>query len=130
MNREKFELEDPIEKKSFLKVSTKTKDAIILCLFACILTFAAWQAFNDSDKQTHQAALSHTESEKKMAQILSLIDGVGEVEVMIGENENCVSGVVVVCEGANDFRVIMNIREAVCAALGTDVKDVKIYLKN
>ena len=52
----------------------------------------------------------------------------GDVNVMICESEDGVQSVVVVCEGANDLRVNMNIREAVAAALGTDEKSVKIYL--
>ena len=55
------------------------------------------------------------------------IDGVGNVRVMICEDEDGVESVVVVCEGANDLRVNMDIREAVSAALGTDEKSVKIY---
>ncbi len=51
----------------------------------------------------------------------------GIVRVMICEDEDGVESVVVVCEGANDLRVNMDIREAVSAALGTDEKSVKIY---
>ena len=39
------------------------------------------------------------------------------------------AALVVVCEGANDFQVVMHVREAVAAALGTEQKAVKIYLK-
>ena len=69
-----------------------------------------------------------SESEQRLCSLLKEIDGVGEVNVMICEGEDGVESVVVVCEGANDLRVNMNIREAVAAALGTDEKSVKIYL--
>lgn len=69
-----------------------------------------------------------SESEQKLCALLKEIDGVGDVNVMICESEDGVQSVVVVCEGANDLRVNMNIREAVAAALGTDEKSVKIYL--
>ena len=45
------------------------------------------------------------------------------------EDENGVKSVVVVCEGANNFCVILDIREAVAAALGTQESAVKIYQK-
>ena len=57
------------------------------------------------------------------------IDGVGDANVIVYEAEDGAKSVVVVCEGANNLRVVMNVREAVAAALGTEVKAVKIYLK-
>ena len=69
-----------------------------------------------------------SESEQKLCALLEEIEGVGKVNVMICEGEDGVESVVVVCEGANDLLVNMNIREAVAAALGTDEKSVRIYL--
>ena len=62
-------------------------------------------------------------------QALQEIDGVGEASVIVYEKEGDVENVVVVCEGANDLRVVMNVREAVASALGTEQNSVKIYLK-
>ena len=45
------------------------------------------------------------------------------------EKDGNVENVVVVCEGAKNLRVVMNIREAVASALGAEQKSVKIYLK-
>ena len=45
------------------------------------------------------------------------------------EEEDEVKSVVVVCEGAKDIRVVMEVREAVATALNTQQKSVKIYLK-
>ena len=47
----------------------------------------------------------------------------------IYETEDGVQSVVVVCDGANDLRVVLNVREAVASALGTQEKNVKIYQK-
>ena len=130
MNRELLNEENQSVKASFFKMTSRKKDLLIICLIACFLMIDVWQVFDEDKKQGTQTAFNRTESEKKITQILSQIDGVGEVDVMIGEMENCVSGVVVVCDGANNLRVVMDIREAVCAALDIDAKDVKIYLKN
>jgi hypothetical protein len=46
------------------------------------------------------------------------------------ETEDGVQSVVVVCEGANNLQVIMDIKEAVAAAVGAQEKNVKIYLKS
>ena len=115
MNRELLNEENQSVKVSFFKMTSRKKDLLIICLLACFLMIAVWQVFDEDKKQGTQTAFNRTESEKKITQILSQIDGVGEVDV---------------CDGANNLRVVMDIREAVCAALDIDAKDVKIYLKN
>ena len=70
-----------------------------------------------------------TETERKISLLLEEIEGVGKASVMVCETEEGILGAVVVCEGANDIRVNINVREAVATALGTEEKAVKIYLK-
>ena len=130
MNKELWNDESQNEQKAFMKSNSRKKDWLVICLLACLLMFAVWQVFNSDKKQNEHTVFNQSESEKKITQILSQMDGVGEVDVMIGETENCVSGVVVVCEGANNLRVVMDIREAICVALGINSNDIKIYLKN
>lgn len=130
MNKENMFLEERGERRLFFKITSKMRDAIVIGLLAFVLIFAVSQVFNNDKSNKEIDVFNQTDSEKKIAQILSQIDGVGDVEVMIGALEDHVSGVVVVCEGANNLRVVMDIREAVCAALGTQAKDVKIYLKD
>lgn len=104
---------------------------MILFAIALVLAFASWKVFFGEEKAETSAPTitAQTESEKKLSAILKQIDGVGEAEVMICETEEGVQSVVVVCSGANNLGVVMDIREAVSAALGTDEKSVKIYLK-
>lgn len=105
------------------------KDILLLCALALILLIAVWIIFYGEDDQTSLTATTGSENEIKVSRLLQEIDGVGEASVMICETEEGVESVVVVCEGANDLQVIMNVREAVAAALGTEEKAVKIYLK-
>jgi len=112
------------------RLSSKIKELLIVGGLSLLIIVASWIIFNKeepSSKQTTASSLS--ESERKVCDILEEIEGVGEAEVMICETQNGVEGVVVVCEGANDLQVIMNIREAVAVALGTRQSAVKIYLK-
>lgn len=116
-----------IEKKPWWK-EKKIKEIAIISLLAFILLFACWKVFySDESSETSQTALTATE--KKIALLLQEIDGVGEASVMVCETEEGVLGAVVVCEGANNIRVVIDIREAVATALGTEEKAVKIYLK-
>ena len=106
----------------------RIKDIILLAVLAFALLFAAWKIFRggSGDKTSSVAA---TENEQKVMRLLQEIEGVGEAEVIVYEDENGIKSVVVVCDGANDFNVIMDVREAVAAALGTKENAVKIYQK-
>lgn len=106
----------------------RIRDILLLSALALLLVFAVWKIFYTGDTKNVSGMTGGSESEQRLCSLLKEIDGVGEVNVMICEGEDGVESVVVVCEGANDLRVNMNIREAVAAALGTDEKSVKIYL--
>ena len=106
----------------------KIKEILLIAALALTLVFAVWKVFYDGDTE-NVISVSGSEKEQKISLLLKEIDGVGEANVMICETEEGVKSVVVVCEGARDLQVVMNVREAVAAALGTEEKAVKIYLK-
>lgn len=93
---------------------------------AVVLCIAVWQVFLKEDKA---GSVSGNAEEAKLVAILENIAGVGEAEVMIGVYENGERGVVIVCEGANNLSVFMDVREAAAIALGIEPKNVKVYLK-
>lgn len=107
----------------------KVKDVLLLSVLALTLIFSAWKIFYNDEDDERASVLSESESERKVSRLLQEIDGVGDANVMICETEEGVQSVVVVCDGADNFYVVMRVREAVAAALGTEEKAVKIYLK-
>ena len=107
----------------------RIKDVLLLGALGLLLVFAAWKVFYTEDSAVKTSTATQSETERKVSRLLSEIEGVGEASVMICETEEGVTGAVVVCEGANDIRVVIDIREAVAAALGTKEKEVKVYLK-
>ena len=106
----------------------RVKNVLIVSFLALVLIFAAWQIFH-TDATDEAVSVAATDTEAKVIRLLREIDGVGEADVIVYEAENTVKSVVVVCEGANNLRVVMNVREAVASALGAEEKAVKIYLK-
>ena len=112
----------------YKKISGKIKDIIILSVLAIALIFTAWMIFHAEEAQD-VASFQPTETEARVMQLLQEMDGVGDANVMIYETEEGIHSVAVVCEGANDFQVVMNIRSAVAAALGTKEKNIRVYLK-
>ena len=110
--------------KKWLRFEGKIKDILLLTALGLVLILSAWTLFQSEEK----SEANMTEAEMKVARLLGEIEGVGEVNVIVCENEEEKS-VVVVCDGGRDLQVIMDIREAVATALGTEEKLVKIYLK-
>lgn len=106
----------------------KIKEILLLSVLAIALIFAAWKIFHTEDSR-ETSALQATETETRIMRLLSEIEGVGAANVIVCETEDGIQSVAVVCEGANDLRVVMNVRSAVSAALGTAEKNVKVYLK-
>lgn len=114
-------------KKTSLLWRDKGKDLLLILGIALIIFVAAQFVFKEEDASN--AASVGSETEIRVCRLLEEINGVGEAEVMICETEEGVQSVVVVCEGAKDLQVLLNIREAVSAALGTNQNAVKVYLK-
>ncbi len=116
-------------KRGFLSaLGGRGKDVLIMAILAFALFFVSWKVFQEEDGEGKTAA-SLSESEVKIMRLLREINGVGEASVVVCEDEDGVKSVVVVCEGANDLQVNMNVREAVAAALDTPQQTIKIYLK-
>ncbi len=107
--------------------SGRVKDVLLFGCLALVLVYAAWKVFDDQPSEKADLPLSETEI--KVMRLLEEIDGVGEASVVVCESEEGVQSVVVVCEGARNFQVVIDVREAVAAALGTSPKSVKVYLK-
>lgn len=113
------------------KFSGKWKDIALIAILAFTILFAAWRLFDtNGDTQISSTNDVYSDTEKRIGQLLSQMDGVGEADVVVCETEEGVQSVVVVCEGANNLQVIMDIKEAVAAAVGAQEKNVKIYLKS
>lgn len=66
-------------------------------------------------------------TELKLTGILSSIDGVGATEVMINQTEEAITGVIIVCEGADRIMIRNDILNAVSTALNVDKSIIAIY---
>ena len=99
-------------KNFFKRIDGRVKDIFLLAALALVLVFSAWQIFH-TEEVTATSAVGMTETERKVMRLLEEIDGVGEANVIVYETE----------DGPK------SVREAVAAALGTEEKAVKIYLK-
>ena len=114
------------ERGLILHKKRKWKEACLYAVIALLLLLAVWIAFF---KQNGNREAIKSSTEVKLIELLEGIRGVGEADVMICETEDGAKSVVVVCDGASNFNVMLSVREAVATALNLDQKSVKIYLK-
>lgn len=108
------------------KAKKKWLEIALVGVVAVVLGIAVWQVFLKDKQPTTTNADS---DELRLVSILETIDGVGDAEVMIGRTEDGIQSVVIVCDGADQISVVIDVREAAATALGIEQKYVKIYLK-
>jgi uncharacterized membrane protein len=85
---------------------------------------------NSNSTTTTTYSYSQTNTEKKLAEILSNISGVGTAQVMINEGDNGIEGVVIVCSGGNNIMTKNDILNAVSTALNIEKNIIAIYAMN
>lgn len=107
----------------------KNKKIIIVVLLIAILIGTVYFIDRGKDRRTSATIGSSAKSDRetKLMGILSNIDGVGQTDVMITENEGKIIGVVIVCEGANNLMTRSNVINAVSTALNIEKKIIAIY---
>ena len=107
--------------------SARWKDILLVAALALVLLFAVWKILPSGSSE--EVYLQRTDAETKVCRLLQQIEGVGDAEVIVCEKENGETSVVVVCDGGKNLQVIMDVREAVASALGTNENAVKVYQK-
>ncbi len=108
----------------------KENRKIIIVVLLIVLLIGAVYFINKSKKTTQQISESYSEkseTEAKLIGILANIEGVGNTDVMITENDGEILGVVIVCEGANNLMTRSNILNAVSTALCINKQIIAIY---
>lgn len=106
----------------------KNKKLIIVSAVIIILILIVY--IINVQSQTSQSVggfAQKTQTELKLASILSSIDGVGDADVMINESEGVITGVVIVCDGADNIMVRNDIINAVSTALSVKRSAIAIY---
>lgn len=75
----------------------------------------------------YESSSGMTVLETRMAQVLSAIEGAGEVRIFINEDTSGnAEGVLVVAQGADNMEVRLKLMSAVAATIGTDASRIEI----
>ncbi len=67
------------------------------------------------------------DEETRLANILSGIEGVGEVRTMITRSDGQITGILVVADGAEDISVMLKLLSATSTVMGVDKQVVEVY---
>lgn len=107
----------------------KENKKIVIAVALIIIILGAIYFINKGTKQTAATVTTQVKSatEQKLITILSSMDGVGTTDVMVNERDGEITGVVIVCRGADNIMTRNNILNAVSTALNIDKKIIAIY---
>lgn len=108
-------------------VKTNKKIIIAVVLIAVLIAIVYFMNSGTKAKSGAEFNTEKSATEIKLTAILSSIEGVGDADVMITEDEGGIMGVVIVCTGANNIMTRNNILNAVSTALNIDKKIIAIY---
>ena len=111
----------------------KSKDIIIKLITVAVIAAVLLVAFDvlTQDRDSRRQIIDDNGgSEMTRSEILTDIDGVGEVDVMIRQGEdNGISGVIITAEGAGDPVIRDNITRAVAAVYNIPASNVVVFEK-
>ena len=111
----------------------KSKDIIIKLITVAVIAAVLLVAFDvlTQDRDSRRQIIDDNGgSEMTLSEILTDIDGVGEVDVMIRQGEdNGISGVIITAEGAGDPVIKENITRAVAAVYNIPASNVVVFEK-
>lgn len=111
----------------------QNKNALIVLLLLAVLIVIALSFGGNKSKAvslTGSDDYNKSETEIKLQQILSSIDGVGNAEVMINEGQDGIEGVIIVCDGADSLMTRNDIINAVVTVLKIKSNNIAIYAMN
>ncbi len=117
------------EQRNFWKVfpvKQNKKQLWVILLVGILLLVIALPTQTTKESEQEETSL-----EKRLESILGKMQGVGDVKVMITESEeNCIEGVAVVAQGADNSVVVRNITETVQALFPVDSHKIKVIKGN
>ena len=135
VEKKKTSFIDKIRKSPLVVKLKKIKNIeFILCLFIIAIALLLYSGLNKQSKTdtpvSSTTSASQSSDEVRLAEILSAIDGAGEVNVMITHTDGKISGVLVVASGAKDLSIRLKLLEATKVALNVNADIVSVYASN
>lgn len=115
----------------WVKANKKIIVAVSLVILLLIILYFINTGSRSQTAATYISTEDKSYTEQKLTRILAGMEGVGTTDVMINESDGEITGVIIVCGGAENIMTRNNILNAVSTALNIDKKIIAIYaMKN
>lgn len=106
-------------------LQNRTVRAVLIAAVALLLLLAVWLAFGN-----RASAYKPTETETRLARLLTEIEGVEAATAMIAEEDGRAVSAIVLFEGKDSILVRSRILDITAAMLRLDKKEVQIYVQS
>lgn len=114
-------------RRVFNFVNDNKKIIIVVVLIIILIGTIYFMNRSESDGTSAASTSGKSATEIKLTEILSSIDGVGMTDVMINQTEEKITGVIIVCEGADRIMIRNDILNAVSTALNIEKSIIAVY---
>ncbi|GEM_PF-5820876 len=114
-----------------LSAMLKQKPKVILfalLLLGLVLVLASY-LLPKEEPVSASSLRTQSETEERLSVVLSEIEGAGNVEVLLTEDETGVIGAIIVAEGGEKLTVQIDLIRACCAALQLPAEAVSVFEK-
>lgn len=102
---------------------------ILMLLCGAALVLLSFRMSENEDAHAQDIAYTEGSVEQRLSRVLSMIQGAGEVEVLVTQSESGVVGVLVVADGAQDLTVRTELMRAAMTALDIPAESVEVFAR-
>ena len=104
---------------------------LLLLMMACgaALILLSYRMTDVRDTTPQDAAYTGSSTEQRLSYLMSMIDGAGQVDVLVTQGDTGVLGVLIVADGAQELAVRTELMRAAMTALDIPADCVEVFAR-
>ena len=104
---------------------------LLLLMMACgaALILLSYRMTDVRDTTPQDAAYTGSSTEQRLSYLMSMIDGAGQVDVLVTQGDAGVLGVLIVADGAQELTVRTELMRAAMTALDIPAECVEVFAR-
>lgn len=116
-----------IAKAVFGEKKLMTLALMLVC--GAVLVILSYRMAEQPERMADDITYTKGSLEQRLSYVLSMIEGAGDAEVMVTQNENEVIGVLIIADGAQDLTVRTELMCAAMTALDVTADQVDVFVR-
>ena len=106
------------------------KAVILLIMIVCGAALVLASYFiGDGSQELQRKNYAESSVEQRLSQLMSMIDGAGQVDVLVTEGDSGVVGVLIVADGAQELTIRTELMRAAMTALDIPAESVEVFVR-